>query len=161
GAGSVLIAIACTGGRAVAQWPCSNPHWLPSDGIRGVNGPLSALVQWDADGSGPHTPVLVVGGYFQKAGGVVADKHAADDPSPGNWSSLGIGGGASVRALATLRSHELVAGGEFVTIGGIAANHLARWDGVSWLPLGGGVSGGARPVRALAVLPTGDLVAAG
>src|SRR5262249_13163614 len=42
---------------------------------------------------------------------------------------------------------DLYAGGSFTTAGGIAANHIAKWNGSSWSALGSGVSG---PVLALA-----------
>ncbi|MGK0351868.1 MAG: hypothetical protein ACJAYX_002549 [Planctomycetota bacterium] len=41
---------------------------------------------------------------------------------------------------------DLYAGGIFVTIDGVAANRVARWDGASWLPLGAGVSNSGWPV---------------
>lgn len=34
----------------------------------------------------------------------------------------------------------LYAGGSFTTAGGVAANNIARWDGVKWSPLGSGIS---------------------
>src|SRR5690349_23173109 len=33
------------------------------------------------------------------------------------------------------------AGGDFTNAGAVAINHLARWDGTNWLPLGSGVVG--------------------
>jgi hypothetical protein len=35
---------------------------------------------------------------------------------------------------------ELVAGGFFTTAGGVAAEYIAKWDGSSWSPLGGGMN---------------------
>ena len=52
----------------------------------------------------------------------------------------------------------LVAGGNFTTAGGVGANHIARWDGTAWSAFDTGVS---NEVRALAMLPSGDLVAGG
>jgi hypothetical protein len=63
-----------------------------------------------------------------------------------------------VRTLAVLPNGDLVAGGDFTTAGGVAANRVARWNGTSWSPLGSGMSSF---VSALAVLPNGDLVAGG
>lgn len=51
----------------------------------------------------------------------------------------------------------LIAGGDFVTAGWQASPGIARWDGVSWTPLGTGLDG---PVRALAVF-RGELIATG
>ena len=61
-------------------------------------------------------------------------------------------------SLAVLPNGDLVAGGQFTTAGGVAANRIARWDGSSWSSLGSGLNG---TVFGLAVLPSGDLVAGG
>jgi hypothetical protein len=67
---------------------------------------------------------------------------------------------APVAALAVLPDGDLVAGGTFTTAGGVAARHVARWDGATWTamptPLWGVFGEG---VAALAVLANGDLVA--
>lgn len=47
----------------------------------------------------------------------------------------------------------LYAGGEFTAASGIAANHIARWDGVSWQALGAGIDG---TVLALASFDDGN-----
>ena len=52
------------------------------------------------------------------------------------------------------------AGGDFTTAGGVSANHVARWDGTSWSPLGNGVGGEFYVTRALAVDDTGSVYAA-
>jgi hypothetical protein len=44
-------------------------------------------------------------------------------------------------------------------VGGVAVQNIARWDGSAWSPLGAGIGGGL--VHALAVMPDGQLVAAG
>lgn len=51
----------------------------------------------------------------------------------------------------------LVVGGFFESIGGVAANHIAAWDGASWRALGSGFDGA---VYGLAVYQ-GDLIATG
>ncbi len=52
---------------------------------------------------------------------------------------------------------KLYAGGSFTSIGGVAANNIACWDGSSWSPLGAGTNG---QVRSLAVF-NGELIAGG
>ncbi|MFN0244256.1 MAG: hypothetical protein ACKVWV_15310 [Planctomycetota bacterium] len=53
------------------------------------------------------------------------------------------------------------AGGEFRAAGNVAANNIARWDGVAWQALGAGVTGGRNPrISALCVL-NGNVFAAG
>lgn len=71
------------------------------------------------------------------------------------------GANSSVLAVAWLPSAsgggDVVAGGDFATIGAVAANRIARWDGSSWYPMGPGVSNGLpyEGVTALAVMPNG------
>jgi hypothetical protein len=64
----------------------------------------------------------------------------------------------TVHALATLPNGDLVAGGDFTTAGGVAANRIARWNGTTWSTFAAGMD---NKVAALATLPSGDLVAAG
>ncbi len=86
-----------------------------------------------------------------------------------------VGGGAAVsnvngdsflNALAFGTDGSLYVGGYFTTISGVAARHIARWDGTAWTPLGGGLSRGpsAGPptgVLDLAVGPDGELIVGG
>ncbi len=82
---------------------------------------------------------LVVGGTFDRAGTVVANRIALWDGS--NWASFGSDPDngfsfGSVRALATL-GLDLVVGGSFRrNLGGIDAENLLRWDGSDWQTLG-------------------------
>ncbi len=63
-----------------------------------------------------------------------------------------------VRALARMPNGDLVAGGDFVFADRSRTNHIARWNGTEWLPLGAGFD---QAVTSLAVLPNGDLIAGG
>jgi len=72
------------------------------------------------------------------------------------WTSLGVTG--LVHAFANLPTSELIAAGYFGTIGGAIASNIARWNGTTWSPLGGGTNAA---VHCLASLPNGDLVAGG
>ncbi|MGA2508274.1 MAG: hypothetical protein ABSF80_12445 [Chitinispirillaceae bacterium] len=78
------------------------------------------------------------------------------------WSALGSGtkGGyyGVVFALAVDNSGNLYAGGSFDSVGGIAANNIAKWNGSSWSALGSGTSGW---VQALAFDNSGNLYAGG
>ncbi|MCO5053577.1 MAG: hypothetical protein M9920_14955 [Verrucomicrobiae bacterium] len=49
----------------------------------------------------------------------------------------------------TIMNGDVYAGGDFVTIDGVAANRIARWDGINWHALGTGLNAS---VRALAEL---------
>ncbi|MGE0083817.1 MAG: Ig-like domain-containing protein [Desulfococcaceae bacterium] len=52
----------------------------------------------------------------------------------------------------------LYAGGQFTTAGGVIVNHIAKWDGSGWSPLGTGIDG---PVWELACDSSGNLYAGG
>ena len=49
-------------------------------------------------------------------------------------------------------------GGDFTTAGGVAANHIAKWDGSAWSALGSGMNGN---VLALTLDSSGNLYAGG
>jgi hypothetical protein len=141
---------------------CTN-SWLPGAAVPGTSLQVYATTMWDPDGLGPQPPVLVVGGAFAVAGTVLANHVATYDPATGMWSALGTGVDGAVHCLTTLPTGELVVGGEFTTAGGLPAAAIARWNGVSWAPLGSGMAQvqGAAVVRCFATLPNGDLVAGG
>jgi hypothetical protein len=103
---------------------------------------------------------LVVGGYFwamfPSIDGIARWNGTA-------WSPLGAGlqlwgGPGTAWAIAEAGDGSLIVGGEFTTAGGQPASNIARWNGVSWSPLGGGANGRVRTVH---VLPNGDVLAAG
>jgi len=53
----------------------------------------------------------------------------------GVWSPLGTGPNGSVNALAIMPNGDIIAGGVFTTAGGVNANHIAPWNGLSWSSL--------------------------
>ncbi len=55
----------------------------------------------------------------------------------------------------------IVIGGRFRIAGGMRVNGVARWNGVSWSPLGTGISGGADPFVRTMLVHGGDLIVAG
>ncbi len=82
---------------------------------------------------------------------VVADQGAAYplriDPtlSDADWVSLNndiLGVRGKVYCFVDDGAGNLYAGGRFTRIGGITTNHIARWDGTRWWPVGGGVDDG-------------------
>jgi VCBS repeat-containing protein len=77
-----------------------------------------------------------------------------------NWDEFfGVPGmNGSVYALVIDSNGYLYAGGSFTTAGGVSANYVARWDGVSWTDLDGGVDD---TVLSLAVDSAGNLYAGG
>jgi hypothetical protein len=132
----------------IAQWDGSAWSALGS----GVNGPILALAV-----SGTN---LYAGGNFTMVGGVAATNIAKWDGSA--WSALGSGLGGSVPdvhvwALA-VSGTDLYAGGDFTNAGGMPANHIAKWDGSAWSPMGSGMGG---EVNALAADGAGHLFVGG
>ncbi|MCU0866112.1 MAG: hypothetical protein MUC36_20200 [Planctomycetes bacterium] len=75
-----------------------------------------------------------------------------------SWVALGAPAAPIVHATLRLPSGEVVLGGRFSMLGGVAVNNIARWNGSTYAPLGAGVSG---PVLALALAPNGDLLVGG
>ncbi len=159
-AGGTFTAIEGTPAAAIARR--SGGVWAPLGG--GIVGAVHALaVMPNGD--------VVAGGAFSSAGGVAASCIARWNGS--SWAPLGSGvSGASlpwqplgVHALQVRPNGDLVAAGHFHVAGGTTVEHIARWNGSVWSPLGGGMpSMHLNPVpviRALAQLPDGDLVAAG
>lgn len=121
--------------------------WLPIGGGIG-GGAVYALLVWDSDGSGPLQDMLVVGGRFTTAGGAAANNIALWDGAA--WESLDAGTDNSVNALSVWdpdgsggEGAQLVAGGTFSSAGSAPANHIARWDGMDWHPIGTGLGEGA------------------
>ncbi len=94
---------------------------------------LSLALFKDSIGPSP----LFAGGHFTIAGRQPAlniaewvyttNNYIAYSPPQGKWVALGSGINNDVCALAMYSNH-LYAGGKFDTAGGIAANHIARWD---------------------------------
>lgn len=103
---------------------------------------------------------LVAGGGFQHAGSI--DANGLCNWNGLEWSGLGSGVGgtafATVLAVGRMPNNDLVAGGRFLTINGISANNVARFDGYQWASIGTGMDS---LVYCFAVLPDGDLVAGG
>jgi hypothetical protein len=147
--GTVLIATILAAGLglvslAKAGTPCE-PEWSDQFPYADLDGQVEALMAFD-DGTGP---ALYVGGAFTVAGNVIA--HGIAKWQDGTWSALGsgMGGGdwyTSVHALAVFDDDSagphppaLYVGGDFNTAGGLAADFIARWDGATWSPVGGGV----------------------
>ncbi|MFN7559015.1 MAG: GC-type dockerin domain-anchored protein [bacterium] len=133
---------------------------------------------WSALGSGTNDDVhalavlpggdVIVGGRFTTAGGVSGRNTIARyNPSTGVWSALGSGTDGRVYALAVLPGGDVIVGGIFTTAGGVSVSSVARFDPAinKWSALGSGVDGVvgglSNGIRALAVLPGGDMFVGG
>jgi hypothetical protein len=134
-AGGTFFKIGAQQVNYIAKWQGS--QWQPL--AVGMNNDVFALCVFD-DGGGP---ALYAGGYFTTAGGVSANRIAKWNGS--SWSPLGSGLNAPVHALAVFDDGAgggpaLYAGGEFTNVAGSGAGYIAKWDGSTWSPVGGGAS---------------------
>jgi hypothetical protein len=78
-------------------------------------------------------------------------------PALASWQQTFVGKNADdgeVLALAVDKNQNLYAAGSFTSIGGVAANHIAKWDGEKWTALGNGRD---NPVSNLAVDSVGNV----
>jgi len=73
-------------------------------------------------------------------------------------STFAGGANESVLAMAARNDGSFVVGGRFTSIGGVACNRIARWDGTAFTALGSGTDG---EVAAMVTLPNGDLILGG
>lgn len=99
---------------------------------------IESITSWKGD--------LVVGGVFDSAGNVAATNVARWDGT--SWKSLNANFDAPVKALCVYKK-VLYAGGDF-NFAGQDSNHIAKYDGITWSSLGGGMTGG-KFVRSLCV----------
>jgi hypothetical protein len=124
----------------IASWAPGDWQVLPGSTAEGIDHPffsvVFALVAVD-DG-------VFVGGQFDWAGGEEANSVAFFNGS--GWSSLtsnGVNGFASGNVWDMHEAGgEIYFAGSFSSAGGQALNHVARWDGSSWHPIGAGALNG-------------------
>ena len=135
---------------AAAQCAPGDEHWDYRFGLPGAKGAVLAIA--------PHGNEVYVGGSFSSIGNVVATNIAKWDGQ--TWTPLGSGlnspDQAMILQIAFGANGDVYAGGLFTAAGGIAATNIARWNGVNWSPLGGGVSAGV-----VAIAVNGSQVYAG
>ncbi|MFO0858837.1 MAG: immunoglobulin domain-containing protein [Phycisphaerales bacterium] len=132
----------------IAQWDGSQWSNLLSgleEAPFQANPAVNALTTFDPDGQGPAEELLVVGGYFTRAGGIVSNHIASWNGVA--WSPMATGVSNAVYALMSFDPDQsgpqpalLVAGGSFVTASGVTANGVAAWNGSTWLNLGTGLN---------------------
>lgn len=142
----------------VAMWSTSGGGGWSDLGIPAANGFGTEVFALGMAANG----ALYTGGMFGVAGGTVGNGGVAASNIArwygSTWSALGTGSGVTDRvgrvyAVAAVQvggSIYVYVGGEFNTVGEIAARNIARWDGSAWLSLGSGISNGTNgPVYAL------------
>jgi hypothetical protein len=125
------IFLGANGVRAVGLAKWDGNAWSDVGGFRG------AVLSLATDNTN-----LYVGGSFTNAGGVLNTNLAKWDGT--NWSAVGTGVGyydtfSSYVQKVAWRNGQIYIGGTFTTAGTTAVTNFARWDGVSWSQIGGGV----------------------
>jgi trimeric autotransporter adhesin len=143
--------VVATAGHAAGQG--CEPRWLAQGTLEGTNGPINATAMWDPDGSGPRTPVLVLGGAFSLAGPLVATNIAAYDPATGAWSAFGAGTTRPVIGLTVTSTGDLIAAAQSTVPG-----EVLRWDGASWVQMG---SRFLQPISTIAAGVNGEIFVGG
>ncbi len=157
--GSVTDLLALSNGKLIAAGFFGQAGGVPAQNIACWDGSA-----WTALGAGVSSGVraivemsngdIAVGGFFTTAGGIPASRVARWDGA--NWHALGAGitgSFATVYDLAVLPNGDLVATGDFSSLG-----NLAQWDGTSWKMIGSGLGSGG---RSLTVRDSGELIIGG
>jgi trimeric autotransporter adhesin len=98
---------------------------------------------------------LAAGGEFTQAGAINPNRIARFFGPAIGWGSFGAGSFYDVVSLAALPGVNLVAGS---TGSGAVFDHINRWNGSAWAPVGPGIG---TSVRAIAIMANGDIVAGG
>jgi trimeric autotransporter adhesin len=146
-AGGVFTTAGGANAKRIAKWNGVSWSSLGTFSANGVNNLVLALTVFD-DGSG-NGRALYAGGLFTTAGGAPANFIAKWNGV--SWSSLvtGLANGVNNRVWALTVFDDgsgggpaLFAGGDFTTAGGTIVNRIAKWNGVSWSPLGAGSTNG-------------------
>jgi hypothetical protein len=147
----------------IAAYDLASGTWSGLGG--GVSASFIAAFAVFNPGSGER---LIVGGAnWEFAGGVPGTRHLAMWDGQ-NWQAMGTDfiWSDSVWALHVWddgTGAKLYAGGGFQQVGGTPMHRVARWDGTTWSPLGGGVTTANSTVFALTNFNdgTGDALYAG
>lgn len=134
---------------SIAKWDGSSWSGFGSDAFGRApefNGGVQALAVYDGS--------LIAAGRFTEIDGQMLNRIARWDGD--GWRPLGSGSDNGVSgdmrpgvaiAIESLTVHngELVVGGRFESAGGVAASHVARWDGASWSAVAGSGGEGVSP----------------
>jgi len=141
---------------AVARAQCLD--WADGFGLPGASHSVNTAVVYD-DGLGGG-PTLYVGGLFFTVGDTLASHVARWNGSAFEPLGAGLqgtpGSNSQVWSSAVFddgRGPALYFGGDFTRAGGQPASNIARWDGVSWSAVGGGLEDS---VYSLAVFDDGQ-----
>lgn len=134
-------------------------------------GPAGTVARWDGTTWTPFGGgAPVVRDFFELPNGDIVSGGGLTGPIEGDaravhrWNGTSwspIGNPPPPQAIAGMvrtKAGEVVVGGTFPSLGGVAVNHVAKWHGTTWVPLGLGVGG---PVTRVAADPGGGVVVGG
>jgi len=124
----------------VVRWD-GTTWWTQGSGLDGDVRALTTLPNGDLIAGG----IFTGGGIARWTGGFY-------------WLPLGLGMEGRMWSLSTLTNGDLIIGGDFVTVNGVSASNIARWNGTAWSAIGSGMT---ETVLTLLTLPNGNLVAGG
>lgn len=152
-ANTTLVLVALFTSSASAQ--VCPPGWVSNIGS-GANNSVESLAVF------PNGDILA-GGTFTLIGGIsTPNKLARYSAATQTWSTTPVGGLANiVHALGVLPDGDMLAGGNFSSIGGTPINRIGRYDfGTNtWTDLGYGGNGGS--VETMLVHPSGNVIIGG
>lgn len=123
-----------------AQW--NGTAWSVLASATALN---AVVTDWAISPSGL---VYVAGLFINANANVNADFIASWDGT--TWGNLSTGANNTVQTIAVGPDGSLYAGGDFTSIGGVAAVRIAKWNGTAWSIMGTGV-GPNGLVRSIAV----------
>jgi len=137
----------------IARWTPATSNWNACS--LGITDLLCQALVTMLDGT------IIAGGTFNSVVGVAATSRIARyHPDTNTWSSISSAVTSSIFALAVAPDGTLYAGGDYSSIGGVSANYIAKFNGVSWTPLGSGISGGSA-IRAIVIDGYGNVIVSG
>lgn len=160
--------------NSLAEW--NGKTWVPigagiQDGISNRKISAMASIAGYISSCESYDNGFLIGGDFAGIGGTAASGIALYRNSGVTDIGGGIGGAytqfsSSVLAVDCILAdgNDVYIGGTFQTAGGKTVNNIARWDGVQWNDLGGGVNLNAQAaakVLTIKKMPDGKIIAGG
>jgi hypothetical protein len=146
--------------------PLSGSALIPALYAGGLDGNTNNLFAEEAATTFTQYLPFILGGTGRGASltvqqSVASNNRAIQRSPAGLWSNLGTGfANGAINAMATGKDGRIYFGGTFTVAGGSVGNRAAYWDPVTQT-LNAMSTGLDNIVRALAVAPNGDIIAAG
>ncbi len=154
---ATVLCLSALAGAVAPDAHAQCARWLtgPGQAIQGTNGPVNAFAKM------PNGD-LIAAGDFNAADSALTNLVARWTGS--SWQSIAGGGVPRPNPYSPMIPYAVAASptGEIYLGGSLSLNssiyYITRWDGSAWTLMGSGVD---NTVRAIAVMPNGDVIAAG